>query len=114
MKPERLNELRRLVGEADEYDSVAMFGRDDMRGLIKMLDHETMHRKQLLEGLQTFRGMVREAIETLFGPVASLESEDATLLRGPEPCHDAEGVIEALQRVKAALEAKRISDDERT
>ncbi|RUX02653.1 hypothetical protein EOA30_17660 [Mesorhizobium sp. M8A.F.Ca.ET.059.01.1.1] len=43
--------------------------------------------------------MIREAIEELFGPVANLESEDAVLLRGPEPHHDAEAIIAAFQRV---------------
>ncbi|RWE37422.1 hypothetical protein [Mesorhizobium sp.] len=44
--------------------------------------------------------MVREAIEELFGPAANIESEEAVLLRGPEPHHDAEAIIAALQRVK--------------
>lgn len=48
--------------------------------------------------------MVREAIGELFGPVASLESPEAVLLRGPEPHHDAEVIIAALQRVKDELE----------
>lgn len=43
--------------------------------------------------------MVRDAIEELFGPAADLESEDAVLLRGPEPKHQAEALIAALQRV---------------
>lgn len=43
--------------------------------------------------------MVREAIGELFGPIASLEGPDAVLLRGPEPQHEAEAVIEALKRV---------------
>lgn len=46
--------------------------------------------------------MIREAVEE-FGPVASLESEDANLLRGPEPVHAAEAIVEALSRVRAAL-----------
>lgn len=45
--------------------------------------------------------MVREAIGELFGPVADLESEEATLLRGPEPQHEAEALIAALQRIQA-------------
>lgn len=49
--------------------------------------------------------MVRDAIGELFGPTASLESEEAVLLRGPEPQHDAEAIIEALQRVHAAAPA---------
>jgi hypothetical protein len=44
--------------------------------------------------------MISDAIEELFGPSASLESEEATLLRGPEPHHRAEGIIEALRRVR--------------
>lgn len=47
--------------------------------------------------------MVRDAIEELFGPLASLESEEAVLLRGPTPADDADAIIEALQRVKQAL-----------
>jgi midasin (ATPase involved in ribosome maturation) len=46
--------------------------------------------------------MIRDAIEELFSPIANLESEDAVLLRGPEPHHAAEAIIAALQRVKAA------------
>lgn len=53
--------------------------------------------------------MVRDAIEELFGPVASLESEDAVLLRGPEPHHDAEAIIVALQRVKVKQGCERCS-----
>lgn len=43
--------------------------------------------------------MIREAVEELFGPIASLESEEATLLRGPELIHEAEAIVEALRRV---------------
>lgn len=44
--------------------------------------------------------MIRDAIGEMFGPVASLESEDATLLRGPEPHCEAEAIIAGLQRVR--------------
>lgn len=40
--------------------------------------------------------MVRDAIGELFGPRASIESEEAVLLRGPEYHHEAEAIIEAL------------------
>lgn len=50
--------------------------------------------------------MIGDAIEELFGPVASLESEEATLLRGPEYHHRAEGIIESLQRVVNRVVAK--------
>lgn len=46
--------------------------------------------------------MIREAIGEIFDPVANLESEDAVLLRGPEPHHAAEAIISALQNVAAA------------
>lgn len=44
--------------------------------------------------------MIREAIGELFGPLASLESEEAVLLRGPELTHEAEAIIDALKRLK--------------
>lgn len=45
--------------------------------------------------------LIREAIGDMFGPVADLISEEAVLqLKGPEPIHDAEAIIEALQRIK--------------
>ncbi|WP_202902064.1 hypothetical protein [Sinorhizobium meliloti] len=50
--------------------------------------------------------MIREAVETIFGPAANLESEEAELLRGPEPHHTAEAIIAALQNV-ASLPRER-------
>lgn len=55
---------------------------------------------QITEPYRAALHMVRDAIEELFGPIASLESEEAELLRGPEPHHTAEAFIAALQRVK--------------
>lgn len=49
--------------------------------------------------------MVREAIGELFGPTASIESEEAVLLRGPEYHHEAEAIIDALRRVSPSVEA---------
>lgn len=47
--------------------------------------------------------MIREAVEA-FGPIASLESREATLaLRGPEPIHEAEAIVEALLRVRGQV-----------
>lgn len=46
--------------------------------------------------------MVRDTIGELFGPAANLESEEAVLLRGPEPHHDAEAIIAALQNIRVA------------
>jgi hypothetical protein len=54
--------------------------------------------------------MVRDAVEQLFGPVASLPSEEGVLRRGPEYHHDADAIIAGLQRVHDQLrqiEAKR-------
>ena len=49
--------------------------------------------------------MVREAIGELFGPLASIESDEAVLRRGPEPKHEAEAQIAALRRVAQEREA---------
>jgi hypothetical protein len=46
--------------------------------------------------------MSRNAIEESFGPLASIESPEAVLLRGAELHHEAEAIIAALQRVAAA------------
>ncbi|MGB6084991.1 hypothetical protein, partial [Parvibaculum sp.] len=51
-------------------------------------------------------GMIRAMIGEMFGPIANIESEEATLLRGPEAKHDGEAILEALQRVHAALGAQ--------
>lgn len=53
--------------------------------------------------------MVRDAIGELFGPVASIESEEAVLLRGPEYHHEAEAIIDALKRVARPAEAGETS-----
>lgn len=44
--------------------------------------------------------MIRQGIEEIFGPIADLESEEATLLRGPEPHHEAEAILDALKRIE--------------
>lgn len=54
-----------------------------------------------VEPYATALRMIGESVEELFGPRANLESEEATLLRGPEPHHRAEAFIEALQRLAA-------------
>lgn len=43
--------------------------------------------------------MIGDAINDLFGSLAALESEESTLLRGPELHHRAEAIIEALRRI---------------
>lgn len=43
--------------------------------------------------------MIADCVGERFGPIANIESEDASLRRGPEYCHFAEGIIEALLRV---------------
>ena len=47
--------------------------------------------------------MIRAMIGEMFGQTASIESQDATLLRGPEAKHDGEAILEALGRVRDAL-----------
>lgn len=56
--------------------------------------------RRAVEPGHTALRMIREAIGELFGPLASLESEEAVLLRGPSLTDDAEAIIEALQRVR--------------
>lgn len=43
--------------------------------------------------------MIRQQVEDTFGPYANLESEEATLLRGPEPICEAEAICKALRTV---------------
>lgn len=65
---------------------------------------ETRERWQAnLENAWAAIRMIREAVEE-FGAVAELGSEEATLaLLGPEPVHEAQMIVEALGRVRAAL-----------
>ncbi|WMT88234.1 hypothetical protein NO932_06395 [Pelagibacterium sp. 26DY04] len=48
--------------------------------------------------------MIRDAVGELFGPVSDLESEEAVLLRGPEPHHEAEAIIAGMQRVAKRMD----------
>lgn len=49
--------------------------------------------------------MIRQQIEDTFGPIANLESEEAVLLRGPEPTHEAEAICLALRNASAHIVA---------
>jgi hypothetical protein len=44
--------------------------------------------------------MIRDAVDELFGPVASLESEEDVLQRGPELHHEAQAIVDALGRIR--------------
>ena len=68
--------------------------------------------RDTVQGHAAAMRMVIDATEELFGAVASVESEDASLLRGPEPRHRAEGGVEALQRVAARLAVMEAERDE--
>lgn len=50
--------------------------------------------------------MIRAMLGEMFGPV--IESEDAALLRGPEPKHDGEAILEALQKIAERLAGARV------
>lgn len=50
-------------------------------------------------------GMIRAMIGEMFGPV--IESSEATLLRGPEPKHDGEAILEALAKIKDQLNEQK-------
>ena len=47
--------------------------------------------------------MIRAMIGEMFGSIANIESDEATLLRGPESKHDGEAILAALQNIAAAL-----------
>lgn len=47
--------------------------------------------------------MLRAMISEMFGPIANIESDEATLIRGPESKHDGEAILAALQNISAAL-----------
>ena len=52
--------------------------------------------------------MVRQAVEELFGPIASVEGEEAVSLRRPDdPVRDAEAIITALHRVAQHMRETR-------
>lgn len=58
-----------------------------------------VYRREALAARSALR-MIGDAVEELFGPVASLESEEGTIRRGgPQYHHRAEGIVLALQRV---------------
>ncbi len=50
--------------------------------------------------------MIREAVEE-FGPSASLEGPDAVLLRGPEPTHEAQAIVDALTRLSRKFDDRQ-------
>lgn len=52
---------------------------------------------QIVEPYASALRMVRQQIEETFGPYANLESEEATLLRGPGPTDEAEAICKALR-----------------
>jgi len=47
--------------------------------------------------------MVANSIEEILGPIADMESDEATLLRGPEYHHRAEAIINSIQRTCAEI-----------
>lgn len=57
--------------------------------------------KQATSVIRMIRGMIGE----MFGPIANIESEEATLLRGPEAKHHGEVILEALGRVRDHIAA---------
>ena len=47
--------------------------------------------------------MIRDAVQALFGALASLPSPVGVLRKGPEHNHEAEAIIDGLKRVNARL-----------
>lgn len=80
-----------------------MTNPDTLAGGVKLEATERERWREMVQAHAAAMRMVIDAVEELFGPIASMESEDASLLRGPEPHHRAEGVVEALQRVRQVI-----------
>jgi hypothetical protein len=74
---------------------------------------ERERRTNEVQGGRASLRMIADAIGELFGPAASIESEDASLLRGPEFHHFAEGIVEALRRVADDRERLALAERER-
>lgn len=75
--------------------------RDDALAKIKRLQKsDAAWRENMLAQVAAMR-MVRQTVEYVFGPAANLPSEEAILLNGPEPHHEAEAIAAALVQVKA-------------
>lgn len=68
--------------------------------------YSAMKRDERVDAWASLR-MIADAVGELFGPKASLESEEASLLRGPEFHHFAQGIVDALQRVASPAPAGR-------
>jgi hypothetical protein len=54
--------------------------------------------------------MIREAVEE-FGPVAGLEGEKATQLRGPGLDLETKAILDALRRIRVELDRLRLVGD---
>ncbi|TIW25254.1 MAG: hypothetical protein E5V63_18400 [Mesorhizobium sp.] len=115
------NELKKAEQAAHTYDGAPMAARrvfgPDFNGRVFAIPEQgscepvqptrdleagaPLTRDERLAAWASLR-MVADAIGELFGPRASIESEDASLLRGPEFHHFAQGIVEALQRLAAS------------
>jgi hypothetical protein len=83
-----------LLLDADVQRARAMFGKADLPA------------DPVLREARNVLRMVREAVEE-FDPVAALESEEATLLRGPALADEAMAIVDALGRVRQEMERLR-------
>ena len=98
------------------YDIWSDGDYDDARTFASLAVETYLYHPNTIEVSERWKAMFQEAaasvdligamVGEMFGPIASLESEEATLSRGPEPKHRAEAILEALQRVQAALAAQ--------
>lgn len=88
-----------FIGAADELVKAKGLALADLHRRIG----ETFSYGEITAPYRAAIRMIRDAIGEMFGPAANLESEEAVLLRGPEPHHDAEAIIAALQTIRFAF-----------
>lgn len=79
--------------------------RKDREAKRNMRAYRVTSHEQAQAGIAALR-MISDAIAELFGPIATLESEEESFRRGPQLHHRAEAIIQALQNVASSKSKK--------
>jgi hypothetical protein len=96
-RPESFN------GAADDTATPALLLDEHVQRARAMFGRADLPADPVLREARNVLRMIREAVEE-FGPVAALESEEATLLRGPALVDEAMAIVEALGRIRAEMD----------
>lgn len=86
-----------VTGTRDTADVAAGLAAVD--SFMARLERDALGWKAQAQQATSVLAMVRAMIGEMFGPIANLESAEATLYRGPEPKHDGEAILTALQNI---------------